>query len=210
MHLTCIGVQPRSPRASVSSPAPSQPPFSVGIRPIQPVMHSRRLSAAGFRLLGHLLLAEDFRPLCSRPTRLRWTSSRLSRSAPIEIQTGWVPSILRGRGVRAESRVLLGSLTQNCRVNHPSATFNDGASTKIHLRSPVRSFPCPDRLDGSNSPWASPPASHPTDEKCRQDACGGWEQAVDTRLSLSATQLVRPRVAHPGLNHARSGEIALP
>ena len=36
------------------------------------------------------------------------------------------------------------------------ATFFDEASSEVNLRSPVRPSPCPVRLDGSGSPWASP------------------------------------------------------
>jgi len=106
------------------------------IRPVQPVMLSRRLSAAGFRLLGHLLPAEDFRPPCGRPTGSRRTSSGLSRSAPVETRTGWVPSILRGRGVptefQGENSVRDPKLPYQPSIRQPSMTEPQRRFTCVH------------------------------------------------------------------------------
>src|SRR5947209_13938735 len=46
----------------------------------------------------------------------------------------------------------------NRRLCQPSlpATRANGASSEVHLRSPVRPSPCPARPDGSGLPWASP------------------------------------------------------
>ena len=66
---------------------------------------------------------------------------------------GWVPSILRGRGVRAgdvweppataDPQYWLRLLTHYCRLVQSScpAPAIHGASAKIHSRSPVQSFP---------------------------------------------------------------------
>lgn len=55
-----------------------------------------------------------------------------------------------------------------------SATCTDAASSKIHSRSPVPTFPCPTRPDGSELSWASTVC-------CRtaryRDACAVWEPA---------------------------------
>src|SRR5262249_10226216 len=77
-------------------------------------------------------------------------------------------------------------------VSAVPASFLNGASSRVHLRSPVRSFPCPVSPFGSEIPWTSPRASHPA---VTSDACRGQEQASDTSQGLAATQPKRPRVA---------------
>ena len=80
------------------------------------------------------------------------------------------------------------------------ATFFDEASSEVHLRSPVRSSPCPVGLDDSDSPWASPLC-------CRtlrylalagvRDWPGHWLEHDHESRSL---KLVRHRVARPPKN----------
>ena len=56
-------------------------PFQVGQGPIQPVMTSRCLSAAGLRFLEHPVPTGDFRRSCVRPTDGRQTPLGFPRSA---------------------------------------------------------------------------------------------------------------------------------
>jgi len=74
-----------------------------------------------------------------------------------KLRSGWVPSVLRGHGVPAEDALWLGQ--DFCRipahVTH-HAVFRPSHQhlrlTKPQRRSPVRSFPCLDRPDGSAFP----------------------------------------------------------
>ena len=133
-------------------------PFQVGQCPIQPVMTSRCLSAAGFRFLEHPMPTEDFRRSYVRPTDPRQTSVGFPRSAPSSrdwggclLYSGVVVSLRRGvcepLATAADQPVC--RLTQHCRLAQSScpATSNYGASAKIHLRSPVQSFPGLGRVD---------------------------------------------------------------
>jgi hypothetical protein len=152
------------------STRPTSAAFRRGPRgPIHRVMDSPCLSAGGLRFLGHPVPAAGL----SRPSedrRAYWpagqTASGFPRSAPVETRRGWVPPILRGLGAPAcrgeaarldqtEGAVwfLAGSSSRQPSV---ATTFRNAASTEIHSRSPIPSFPRPVRLDGSGSPWASP------------------------------------------------------
>src|SRR3989442_8016732 len=78
-------------------------PFQVGQCPIQPVMASRCLSAAGLRFLDHPVPTGDFRHPCVRPTDLSQTPLGFPRSAPSScdwggclLYSGVVVSLLRG------------------------------------------------------------------------------------------------------------------
>ena len=76
-----------------------------------------------------------------------------------------------------------------------SAISSNGASSKVHSRSPVRSFPSPIRRDGSASSWTFPRCSIPR-AHARRTPGGGTSS--DTSLSTSfrsTTRLERPRVA---------------
>jgi hypothetical protein len=88
-----------SREASCSTSAP----FQVGYDPIQPVMPSRCLSAAGLRFLEHPLPTEDFRRAYVRPTDCHQTSLGFPRSALSScawggclLYSGVVVSLLRG------------------------------------------------------------------------------------------------------------------
>jgi hypothetical protein len=78
-------------------------PFQVGQCPIQPVMTSRCLSAAGLRFLEHPVPTEDFRRSYVRPTDLSQTPLGFPRSAPSScdwggglLYSGVVVSLFRG------------------------------------------------------------------------------------------------------------------
>ena len=70
--------------AACSTSAPCQ----VGQCPIQPVMYSRCLSAAGLRFLEHPIPTGDFRHSCVRPTDCRQTPLGFPRSAPSSCDWG--------------------------------------------------------------------------------------------------------------------------
>jgi hypothetical protein len=63
------------------APCSMSAPFQVGNIPIQPVMASRCLSAAGLCFLEHPLPTEDFRRSYVRPTDCRQTPVGFPRSA---------------------------------------------------------------------------------------------------------------------------------
>jgi hypothetical protein len=78
-------------------------PFRVGQCPIQPVMPSRCLSAAGLRFVDHPVPTEDFRRSYVWPTDRGQTSLGFPRSAPSScdwggclLYSGVVVSLLRG------------------------------------------------------------------------------------------------------------------
>jgi len=63
-------------------------PFQVGQYPIQPVMASRCLSAAGVRFLDHPVPTGGFCRSCVRPTDHRQTPLGFPRSAPSSCDWG--------------------------------------------------------------------------------------------------------------------------
>ena len=158
------------PLPSVTNPVPSRPPFGAGRHPIQPV--SRCLSAAGFRFLGHHPPAGEFRRACAGPTvagpRQGYHVSHDREAAGVDV--------LYTAGARClRAPIARGSI--GCPIVAASAvtaTSPNAASSRLHLRSPVRSPPCPVTTFGSQFPWALPRASHLT---VASDACRGWRQA---------------------------------
>ena len=122
-------------------------------------MTSLCLSAAGLRFLDRPAPTGAF----GRPYGWLTDHSQFPIGVPtfrtIELRLGWVPSILRGRGVLTGDvwappateawslSVML--LTRHCRLSQSScpATSIYEASAKIHLRSPVQSFPGLGRVD---------------------------------------------------------------
>ena len=86
--------------SSGDPPGPRQPAFAAGRRPIQPVMVSRRLSAAGVGFLG-LRLPPGVVPSLRRAYRPRPDPVGVSTFRMREKQPGRVPSVLRGLGVYA-------------------------------------------------------------------------------------------------------------
>ena len=153
MHLTCLSVQNLIVRSFRSFTRPASAPFQVGYCPIQPVMASRCLSAAGLRFLDRPIPTEDFRRSCVWPTDLDQTSLGFPRSAPSScdwggclLYSGVVVSLPRGVCEPPATETWgfpLMLLTQHCRRCQSScpATSIYGASPKIHSRSPVQSFP---------------------------------------------------------------------
>lgn len=166
--------------------------------PIWPVMDSRGLSAASFRFLDHrvplgccISLATDLLSYGRSPIFHRQSPSGFPRSARVRCDWG---------GCRLYSGVLVSSyrpgempvscmcekdhmiLTHYHRLCYPSSpvTLANEASSTIHSRSPVQSFPSPVQADGLPSPWTLPWASHfAVTSDARQD----WEQALDTYLA---------------------------
>jgi hypothetical protein len=146
--------------------------------------------------------------LPSEDRRAYWTdvqtTTGLPRLAPVRndrggcfLYSGVVVSLhgpggypCHGRGRRAPVGDPLSPLQPSV-----AATFFDEASSEVHSRSPVRSSPRPVRLDGSDSPWASPLC-------CRtfrylalagvRDWPGHWPEHDHESCSL---KLVRHRVA---------------
>jgi len=85
------------------APCSTSAPFQVRQCPIQPVMTSRCLSAAGLRFLEHPIPPEDFRHPCVWPTDRGQTPLGFPRSAPSSrnwggclLYSGVVVSLPRG------------------------------------------------------------------------------------------------------------------
>jgi hypothetical protein len=133
-------------------------PFRVGYNPIQPIMSSRCLSAAGLRFLdlpspsgisGHPYGGRTDRGQIpgglsrSAPSRGDWGGCLLYSGVVVSLPEAWVLSRPLPPGE------VPGRLTQHCRRYQSScpATSIYGASPKIHLRSPVQSFPGLGRVD---------------------------------------------------------------
>ena len=134
---------------------------------------SCRLSPTGVRFLDILSRQRVPPPsrLAYQPPRGRLDSVGVSVFRTYEMRPGWVPSLLRGGGVVPTA---VTSTTGTCRFSTaspvprwsiPSAGAGITKHTKIHLRSPVRSSPCPPSPDGTGTASASPlgfaPHSHP-------------------------------------------------
>ena len=131
--------------------------------PIQPVMSSRCLSAAGLRFLDHPLPTGASDLSCEDRTdqvRPQWGSHVPHDQASTGVGAFYTPGAwcpCHGACVNPGPLTMTGSvmhLPQPCRLDQPSCPTspNYGASTKIHLRSPVQSFPCPGSPDDSPCP----------------------------------------------------------
>jgi len=190
-HLTCPTTKAfQSASSSVISPVPSQPPFGVGIHPIQPV--SRCLSAAGLRFLGHRLPAGEFSLPCgwltiTGPHRGYYVShERETIGVGVLYAAGaWCPII---PSVKEKEYSTGRSVLCSCPNIADSADCGDLYSRSLIKDSlaftrPISPSPG-HRISGSQFPWASPSASHPT---VTSGACEGWRQAVDTSLKAFAS-----------------------
>ena len=181
-----------------STSAPFQGGSLHGCGPIRSVMVSRRLSAWRRSLLG---------PSCARcgvALLLRgayragraWTASGLPRSTPVRCARGGCPLYSRA--------VVSAHASSGADVSWPvslswlsiiPAISPDGASSRIHLRSPVRSCRSLGGPDGTARPWALPLASH----RSLPIECVGirHKQRILAWVAdcSSSTHLVQPRVA---------------
>ena len=116
--------------------------------------------------------------LARGPDRIGVTTFR-----PDEMRRGRVPPIRRDLGAPAcggDSRRPMSDrragvwflVRGSSRQPSIATTFRNAASSEVHSRSPLPSFPCPVRLDGSGSPWASPVCSRTSRYR---GACAGQE-----------------------------------
>jgi hypothetical protein len=143
-------------------------------------MTSRCLSAGGLRFLDRPVPAAEFRRSCDWPT----TQGGPQRDChvPHRGETHGVGVLFTpGSWYPHRSKVGSPGLDPNLLSWLPigPAISLDGASTRIHVCSPVRACPSPGWPDGSASPWALPLASHPA---VTGDARRDWAQAADTCL----------------------------
>lgn len=153
------------PRFSVITGSPvhvsslSGPVARTGIRPVP---RDRRLevrpyvpSPAAFRLLTSASRAscpaEEFHPSCDRPTEPEGPDpDRVSTFRAYEIRPGWAPRHPGASGIPTtggSSPVVAGRLFQpgSCTLvsDLSPKAWADDASSRVHLPSPVRSFPRP-------------------------------------------------------------------
>src|SRR5262245_59659755 len=121
------------------------------------------------------------------------------------MRTGWMLSLPRGCLVSQESAIppdSLGGREYRLPAHIPVSsslsftvpmTSSNAASTRVHLRSSVRSFPRPVLLGDLASPWTLPLASHPT---LTSDACRDWKQAWTLAWERSSLSTCGKRFAH--------------
>ncbi|MGQ4808638.1 hypothetical protein NKDENANG_02026 [Candidatus Entotheonellaceae bacterium PAL068K] len=157
------------------------PTCGLGKSPIQPVMISRCLWAAGVRFLPLPIPARELALPYGRVTRYPRTLSGLSGSADPSYDRFRCPLYDEGWGVLART-----NLVPFSHLPYQPETFL-GPSTlwllrvttllpRIHFRSPCRSLPCPGRRVESDVHWAFISASHPP--PVAGGACGIGNQSV--------------------------------
>jgi len=157
--------------------------LSGWVFPIQPVMDSRCLSAAGLRFLDLPTPTEEFCRPCGWLTgislRPHWgyhvphlgaTTGEGALSTP----GSWCP-LIQGLDCIIH-RDLYASLflTHYYRIHHHPGNHSITKPTRVHSRSPVQSSPCPVPPDGWDFPWALPGASYPV---ITDSARPGWGPA---------------------------------
>lgn len=140
--------------SSVQSPVGSQHPFGSGIGPIQPVMDSRRLSAAGLRFLRHPLPAGGLGHSYEWLTVLARTPSGLPRFAMVgEAADVGVLSAAWASGIRIRfvGRNRFGTVRRDgvsspkqSRCHPLSGAIPNATSTEDSRSSPYQPYPCPD------------------------------------------------------------------
>ncbi len=140
------------------SPRTTSAPFQAGYQPYPagygfPLPFGCRHSLLGsvLRLLGSsAAVAVGLPALPLDPIRVVTFRMR-------EMRPGWVPPLLRGRGVLGTAGYVAAPLSQlNADCDGPKPPYqpsfqwqwHDGASSAVHLRSPVRSCPSPVSPDG--------------------------------------------------------------
>jgi hypothetical protein len=123
---------------------------------------------AGIGLLGHPAPAGAVRLPHGRPTEPGSDPIGVATLPAREIRPGWVPSILRGCGAHTAGTgtpAVAGRLPAAHPYTQvllpPSRAWDNGASSRVHSRSPVRSSPLPVAPGWNRSPWASPPGFTP-------------------------------------------------
>ena len=128
-----------------------------------------------------------------------------------EIRPGWVLSILRGYGAHtagAGNPAAAGRLA----TAHPwtwvplppPQAWHNGASSRVHSRSPVRSSPLPVASGWNGSPWALPPGFTPRRYRRRMPE---WGQASGTcprsrHRHQPALLSTRPLITRTFVSHA--------
>ena len=128
-------------------PVGSQRPFGLGIGPIQPIMDSRCLSAAGIRLLRHPIPPGDFRFTCDPPTGLLQaarTSWGLPRSAIAGDAIGLgALSAAWALGIRVRQPGNCGFLPKALGISQLAQGLPNATSTKDSLSFAMPIFPWP-------------------------------------------------------------------
>jgi hypothetical protein len=118
---------------------------------------------AGIGLLGHPAPAGAVRLPHGRPTEPASDPIGVATLPAREIRPGWVPSLLRGAVPTRPAQAIRPSLAASQRPTpvprcclHLPRAWDNGASSRVHSRSPVRSSPLPVTPGWDGSPWASP------------------------------------------------------
>lgn len=128
-------------------PVGSQRPFELGTGPIQPIMNSRCLSAAGFRLFRHPIPPGDFRFTYDPPTgllRAARTSWGLPRSAIAGDAIGLgALSAAWALGIRVRQPGNCGFLPKALGISQLAQGLPNATSTKDSLSFAMPIFPWP-------------------------------------------------------------------
>jgi hypothetical protein len=138
----------------------------------------------GICFLGLPAPAGAVRLPCGRPTEPGSDPIGVATLPAREVRPGWVLSILRGCGAHAAGAgnpAAAGRLAtaHPCTwvLLPPSQAWHNGASSRVHSRSPVRSSPLPVAPGWNGSPWAFPPGFTPRRYRRRMPE---WGQASGT------------------------------
>jgi hypothetical protein len=156
---------------------------------------------AGIGLLGHPAPAGGMRLPHGRPTEPGSDPIGVATLPAREIRPGWVPSILRGCGAHTAGTgtpAVAGRLpaAHPCTqvLLPPSRAWDNGASSRVHSRSPVRSSPLPVTPGWNGGPWASASGFTPRRYQRRMPK---WGRALGHLPGNHVTGINRPSPTHP-------------
>jgi hypothetical protein len=186
-HPTHVGaLSGRDTRPRIRPVPQRPPPEGAAARLLGPVAFRR----TGIRFLGHPAPAGAVRLPWGRPTEPGSDPIGIATLPAREIRPGWVLSILRGYGAHtagAGNPAAAGRLA----TAHPwtwvplppPQAWHNGASSRVHSRSPVRSSPLPVAPGWNGSPWAFPPGFTPRRYRRRMPEWGSRHRHQPALLS---------------------------
>jgi hypothetical protein len=180
-HPTHVGaLSGRDTRPRIRPVPQGPPPEGAAVRLLGPVAFRR----TGIRFLGLPAPAGAVRLPCGRPTEPGSDPIGVAMLPAREIRPGWVLSTLRGcgaptagAGTPAAAGRLATAHPWTWVLPPPPQAWDNGASSRVHSRSPVRSSPLPVAPGWNGSPSALPPGFTPRRYQRRMPK---WGQASGT------------------------------
>jgi hypothetical protein len=177
-HVGALSGRDTKPRIR---PVPQRPPQEgAAVRLPGPVA----FRPTGICFLGLPAPAGAVRLPCGRPTESVSDPIGVATLPAREIRPGWVLSILRecgahtaGAGNPAAAGRLATAHPWTRVLLPPPQAWHNGASSRVHWRSPVRSSPLPVAPGRNRNPWALPPGFTPRRYQRRMPK---WGQASGT------------------------------